>query len=369
MTTPTRPTNVSSKFEEERLRAAEQSQMVYLQGQIDELRRLLKEQTNKYNWVMEQVRKAESSVSQINGLFERLAQDVNLSIDGNRRDLAGLRKEVVGVLMKVEEGLRPIRELNQQVHQLADARRQDRELTSTWMVRIEELDQRLTAWQTQFKEFDERYRNVMSRFGELATADEQIRAELRKVIEDLQIEKQSLRRQAVEAQQLVADVKPALDSLANRIQRAEEVRRDIESMFTDLPTQIKGADTRMAQFETDLKRYERLSTERFLMNQERLEEIRRQQEGRLTEMEETGDHSLRRVNAWLERLDSWIRELEQRHARTVVQIANLEQSHTDHLLELEKRDVRFITVLTQAMRDFQGEIQAQQVERGISPDK
>ena len=71
----------------------------------------------------------------------------------------------------------------------------------------------------------------------------------------------------------------------------------------------------------------------------------------------------------LERLDSWIRELEQRHARTVVQIANLEQSHTDHLLELEKRDVRFITVLTQAMRDFQGEIQAQQVERGISPDK
>ena len=37
-------TNQASKYDEERIRAAEQSQVVYLQGQIDELRRLLKDQ-------------------------------------------------------------------------------------------------------------------------------------------------------------------------------------------------------------------------------------------------------------------------------------------------------------------------------------
>ncbi len=40
--------NVTSKYEEERLRTQEQSQIVYLQGQLDDLRRQIKEQGNKY---------------------------------------------------------------------------------------------------------------------------------------------------------------------------------------------------------------------------------------------------------------------------------------------------------------------------------
>ena len=90
--------NVTSKYEEERLRAAEQSQIVYLQGQIDELRRLIKDQSNKYNWAMEQVRKVEATAAQTEGLFERYRQEVGQSLDGYRRDIANLRKEVAEVL-------------------------------------------------------------------------------------------------------------------------------------------------------------------------------------------------------------------------------------------------------------------------------
>src|SRR4029450_10289148 len=74
--------NVTSKYEEERLRTQEQSQIVYLQGQLDDLRRQIKEQGNKYNWAMEQMRKVEGSVAQVEGLYERYRQEVAQALDG-----------------------------------------------------------------------------------------------------------------------------------------------------------------------------------------------------------------------------------------------------------------------------------------------
>ena len=54
---PTQKPDITARYEEEKLRVQEQSQLIYLQNQIDELRRLLKEQNNKYAWAVEQVRR------------------------------------------------------------------------------------------------------------------------------------------------------------------------------------------------------------------------------------------------------------------------------------------------------------------------
>src|SRR5215211_1990161 len=152
--------NVTSKYEEERLRAAEQSQIVYLQGQIDELRRLIKDQSNKYNWAMEQVRKTEASIAQIEGLFERQRQEITQSLDGYRRDIAVLRKEIAGALVKVEENGKPIREMQTQIHQLGTARKHDRDEIAGWLIRIEEIEQRTLSWHAQIKESEERHRTL-----------------------------------------------------------------------------------------------------------------------------------------------------------------------------------------------------------------
>src|SRR5947208_9487770 len=183
--------NVTSKYEEERLRTQEQSQIVYLQGQIDELRRQIKDQANKYNWVMEQVRKVESSVAQIEGLFERHRQEITQSLDGYRRDIAVLRKEIAGALIKVEEGGKPLREIQSQIQQLGEARKQDRDQVAGWLVRIEELEQRTLTWQAQIREGEERHRSLASQLEGFYTADEGVRSEVRKVNEEMQIEKQS----------------------------------------------------------------------------------------------------------------------------------------------------------------------------------
>jgi len=197
--------NVTSKYEEERLRAAEQSQFVYLQGQIDELRRLIKDQTNKYNWAMEQVRKVEAGVVQIEGLFDRYRQEVTQSLEGYRRDITTLRKEIAGALVKVEEGSKPIREMQTQIHQLGEVRKQDRDQLAGWMVRIEELEQRTLTWQAQIRDHQER----------LAQAGAEARANYEKAIA-------GMRESVEQANRLLAQSREAQESAWRDMQVASQ---------------------------------------------------------------------------------------------------------------------------------------------------
>ncbi|MFL5804162.1 MAG: hypothetical protein ACJ8CR_20750 [Roseiflexaceae bacterium] len=358
--------NVTSKYEEERLRTQEQSQIVYLQGQLDDLRRQIKEQGNKYNWAMEQMRKVEGSVAQIEGLYERYRQEVAQALDGYRRDIATLRKEVAGALIKIEEGIRPLREMQTQIHQLGEARKQDRDQVAGWLMRIEELEQRMLAWQARVKEGEGRDRALASQIEGLYTADEALRAELRKFSEELQIEKQSLRRQAVEAQQLVADVRPILDDHHSRLTRLDEIRQRIDLFTTELPERIETLDGKITEQNVDIKRVERLSTERFLMNQERLEEVRQQQDEKVVALQETDEQQLRQLTAWLERVDGWLRELDQRQARSASRFENLLHDQQGVLTELDQRDVQLIGTLVTTLKDQLEQFKAAQIERGAS---
>lgn len=365
----TNKTTVTSKFEEERLRAAEQSQIVYLQGQIDELRRLLREQTNKYNWAMEQMRKVEGSVAQIEGLFERYRQEVDQSLDGYRRDIAALRKEVASALIKVEEASKPLREMQAQIQQLGVARKQDRDQLAGWLVRIDELEQRTLSWQAQIKEGEERHRALASQLEGLYAADEDVRAEIRRFNEELQIEKQSLRRQAVEAQQLVSDVRSILEEHHSRLTRLDEIRQQIDLFTEQLPAQIAAIESKLPEISGEIKRVERLSTERFLMNQERLEEVRQQQEEKVSALQESDEQQVRQLTAWLERLDGWVRELEQRLTRTAGRIEGTQHAQGAQLIELEQRDIQLLDSLMAVLREHLQHIKAEQIERGAAqPD-
>jgi chromosome segregation ATPase len=344
-------TQVTSKYEEERLRTQEQSQIVYLQGQLDDLRRQIKEQSNKYNWAMEQMRKVEGTVAQVEGLYERYRQEVSQALDGYRRDIANLRKEVAGALIKIEEGTRPIREMQTQIHQLGEARKQDRDQVAGWLVRIEDLEQRTSGWQARLKESEERDRALATQIEGLYGIEDVLRAEIRKNSEELQVEKQSLRRQAVEAQQLVSDIHPILEDHNSRLTRLDEIRQHIDSLVADLPGRIDVLDVKIQEHIGDVKRVERVSTERFLMNQERLEEIRLQQEERVVTLQETDEQHMRQLTAWLERIDTWLRDLDQRQTRVASRFEHLFKDQQVVISEIDRRDVQLLGAVVSTLNE------------------
>lgn len=347
--------DLTAKYEEERIRAHEQSQIVYLQGQIDELRRMIKDQTNKYQWSVEQARKTEAAVGQVEGLFDRHSEEVTQTVEAVRRDVAGLRKEVATAMLKVEEGVRPLREMQAQIQQLADARKQDRDSVVVWFVRIETLEQKMIEIQAQVKESEERHRQLASQLDRLREADTVVAQDVRRVAEDLQIEKQSLRRQAVEAQQLVTDLHQVLADHDARIVRLDEIHQRIELFVERLPGEITAVAEQLPDITGEIKRVERISTERFLMNQERTEDLRRQADEKIDALQEVDDRHLRQLTGWLERIDGWVRELEQRISRATTRLETAQQVHIARIIELERRELEQLQGLSAA---FQAQVEA-----------
>lgn len=353
--------NITSKYDEERSRIHEQSQLVYLQGQIDELRRLIKDQTSKYNWVTEQTRKTESSVVQIQGMLERHREEVAQTVERSRRDIIDLRKEIANALVKIDEGVKPLREMQAQIQQLAEARKQDREQISPWFARIEELEHKIPVLQNQIKEVEERVRQFTMQLERLREADSAAIQEARRVGEEIQVEKQEFRRQMVETQQLVTSSEEATRELDARIQRVEELHDNLQLFAEVLPSQIAELGERIGESGTEIKRVELAATDWFMMNQERLEELRQQSNERISELQDVDEQHLTQLTSWLERVDSWVRELEQRLSHGVNQLEQAQQSYQGRLVELERRELQTLHSIIESFKSQLATLEADRV--------
>ncbi len=356
------PANLTEKYEEERLRTQEQSQIVYLQGQIDELRQQIKDQNNKYQWSIEQARKTEGTIAQVQSTIERQAEEFSQIVDRSRRDVLDLRKEIANALVKIQESFEPIRQMQAQIQQLAESRKQDRDESYIWIARIDEIEQRLGTVFGPLKEAEERHRQLAMQLDSFREADSNAIQQIRRLSEDLQIEKQSLRRQAVEAQQLVTDVRSVLEEHDARIVRIDEIRQNIELFAETVPGQFVEINNKFPDIHAEIKRVERISTERFLMNQERMEVIRHQAEEQIGEIRETEEQHVQQHISWLERIDGWLHELEQRINQGFKRFEEA-QRHQIALIEgLEEREPKTIAAISAVFQEQVESIKVGQLE-------
>lgn len=355
--------DVTARFEEEKLRVQEQSQLIYLQNQIDELRRMIKDQNNKYAWAMEQARRSEGQVNQMQNIIERHAQEIQTTLEVYKRELTALRRDVAAALTRAEESVKPLRDLQAHIHQLQEARRQERDAVLPWYARIEELEHRIREIVAHVREGDERYRHLQNQLEQVRAADVEVVEEIQRIDQQIEIEKQVLRRQAVEAQQLVSDVRASLDDPLARIARLEERTKAIVEFVETLPPQIDAVAIPIPVIQEEVRRVELVSTERFLMTQERLEDLRHQNETRLAELHDTDEDHLRHLTGWLERLEGWCREEEGRVVRIGNRLELLHQRHEGRLSDLETQEMYTLERITSAWQGVLEGIKQAQVER------
>lgn len=355
--------DITAKFEEEKLRVQEQSQLIYLQNQIDELRRMLKDQNNKYSWAVEQARRAEGQVAQMQSLIERQAQEMQATLEVYKRELTALRRDVASALTRAEESVKPVRELQAGIHQLNESRRQDREANAPWFTRIEELEHRSREFNSQVRDAEDRHRQLQTSLEQLRLADAAALEEMRHIHEQIDIEKQVLRRQAVEAQQLVSDVRASMDEPVARINRLEERYKGMQEVVEMLPGSIETVAQQLPAMQEEIRRVEMVSTERFLMSQERLEDLRHQTDGRLTDLHETDDQHLRHLTSWLERIDGWCREEEGRVARIGNRLELLHQRHDARLSDLEGQELQMLEQISGSWETILSQVKQAQIER------
>jgi chromosome segregation ATPase len=351
---------LTNKIDEERSRIHEQSQLVYLQGQIDELRRMMKDQTSKYQWVVEQTRKTESSTSQMEGMVEHHRENVAQSMERARRDIIELRKEVADAVVKVDEGTKPIREIQAQLQQLAEARKQDREYIAPWLTRIEDIEQKALLLHNQIRENEERHRQLALQLDRLREADTAVLQEVRKVGESIDTEKQSLRRQIVELEQAIEETSESTRDYSGRIGRVEEWYEQLKLVIDNVAEQISGSDDQIAAVHSEIKRVETDTNDWFMVNQERLEELRQQSNVRMDEMQDLEEQHMRQLSAWIDRLDGWVRELEQRLGTGVQQLEQANFSYRERVTDLEQREIQTLRLLADVVQSRLSSVESEQ---------
>jgi chromosome segregation ATPase len=312
---------------------------------------------------MEQVRRTEGQVGQLQNLIERQAQETQTSLEVYKREITAIRRDVGAALLRAEDATKPVREIQAQIHQLHEVRRQDRDAIAPFDGRISEVEQRSKELLSLIRDGDERYRQSSSQFEQLRAADAVAVDMIRKLDDQIQVEKQNLRRQAVEAQQLVSDVRASLEDPMARIGRLEERAHESDQQLAVLPEQIDSIAERLPGIVEDIRRVELMATERFLMNQERLEDLRHQSDERMTELHESGDQNLLHLTSWLERIDAWCREEEGRVARIGNRLELLHQRHDSRLSDLEVQELEMLERITGAWNNALETVKAQQVER------
>ncbi len=132
-----------------------------VQQQMDELRRQLRELVARQQWLEDLYKHSEGQLVQLQMLQERHTQDVAQTLQARQIEDARVKQQVSELTQRVDEPLKPIRELRAQITELADSRRQDRDRTADDNRQVEALQGQI--------------RQLTSQLGLLADGQRQLR--------------------------------------------------------------------------------------------------------------------------------------------------------------------------------------------------
>src|SRR5206468_11783120 len=185
-------------------------------------------------------------------------------------------------------------ELRSHMHEPGTAIKSDRDAAAADRPQIAE-------WQAQIREIHsalaivgDSQHQLRDLIQELDSAIGEVRNEALHVAELQRMEEQRLRRQGMELQELFEALRQQFTEVAARSQRVDDVRRQLIERIEAVEEQIGMVHQGEQTTDIDLERIEKLATEQYLTQQERLETIRLQVEAQLVEMREIADQRMDR---------------------------------------------------------------------------
>jgi chromosome segregation ATPase len=305
--------DLSQQLAAEQRRLQERSQLAHLQGQVDELRHLLEQVGARAQLASEQTRQVQDLFSQLEARFEALLGEARLQEQARQRTQQALQKEVAELRVRVEEPARQILSLAAQVQDLQDGLRLLREQLARGEEGDRALEKRLEEMRAQVLLGEERLARLDALLGQMAQAEEERQRSIRQIREQVEEERQNLRRQAGEVDRLAAELRGEVQEVLSRLNRQAELQRKTEAALATLGERLDniGLDRLMAE----VQRVEREAVEHFLQNQEHIEALRQASQREWNELREAEERRNESQNAWLRRIEELYHDLDTRLAR------------------------------------------------------
>ena len=283
-----------------------------VQQQMDELRRQLRELVARQQWLEDLYKHSEGQLVQLQMLQERHTQDVAQTLQARQIEDARVKQQVSELTQRVDEPLKPIRELRAQITELADSRRQDRDRTADDNRQVEALQGQIRQLTSQLGLLADGQRQLRDLVQELDSVNNETRQEAQRIAEAQRLEDQRLRRQGVELQQMVEGLRTEFVAIAARSSRVDDVRRQLLEHIEGIQAQLGDRVDQYSSVSATLQRLEQEVIENHDALQERVESLRTSISADLIDLRQIGDQRMERYIGRFQQLEERIRELDQR---------------------------------------------------------
>ncbi len=304
-------TDMLKSSRDEDVRKRDEAQLYSIQQQVDELRRQLKENLARQQWFEELYRQGEGKISQIQMSQDRLSQDVAQTLHARQIDEGRMKAQIADLGQRVESPDKQIREIRAQIQELNNAIKTDRETDNTDRHQAEDLQRQIRELNSSISRISDGQRQLRDLIQELDSAIGEVRGEALHVAELQRVEEQRLRRQGVELQELFETLRQQFTEVAAKSQRVDDVRRQLVERIEAVEEQLALLRKTEEGIDTQLDRLEKMGTDQYVAQQERLETTRVQLEAQLIEMRQVADQRIERYMARFAATDDRLRAIEQ----------------------------------------------------------
>ncbi|MEI7557166.1 hypothetical protein [Candidatus Chlorohelix sp.] len=319
-----------------------EAQLYQLQQQVDEVRRIVREQMARQHSVEDNWKQSELRVIQIREQMDRFVAEVTQATQVRNLDEQRIKQELAELQFRSGEPAKAVRDLRSQFADIVETRRKENEQLGLDRLQLDKLLMTVRDGQSQITRLDGAIRDLREAVKITANAQEFYQRELDRVLDIIHNNEQSVRRIAEEFNQQVVDLRAEVQLFANRITRLEDLQRLDTARIDEVAPVLDVLRQEDERVMSNVVRVERLFNERILLNQGRLEEIRQQLESQFFSLNQVivGNNESTQtrfvtLDERLRTLDKGIVELQVR----IEQVKQVEDSEVFELYQLEEMRV------------------------------
>lgn len=332
-----------------------EAQIYQLQQQVDELRRLLREQVSRQHLVEENWKQAESRIGQLTEQQSKQSAEHVQQVQVRSLEEHRIKQDVAELQVRINEPIKPIRDLRAQLQEILESRRRDVEQFSFDKNALEKLSNGIRDLQAQFTRYDAISKDLRESVKITANAQEFYQRELDRMLDVQRTLEQVVRRQAEEFRQEIKSVRAEVQLFTNRISRLEDLQRQDVARIEEIPPQFEALRVEDDRVAANIVRVEKILNERFVVSQMRLEEIRQQIETQffnvnqlLTGQVESDAARFVSVDERLRLLDAVLLEIQMR----VEQVKQVEDAEIFDLYQIQEASAARFLEYVQSEYDF-----------------
>ena len=361
---PERIDLVAFTREEERRRREEARQQA-LQGQVDELRHLMRELISRQLRLEEELKTSQAEWAEQRQALEQHRHEVAQAAQARQLEEARFRQQLTELSQRIDDSTRPIRSLQAHVTELLEAVRRQREDSGQDTRRYDELRVLIDHMASHIERLTVVGQALRGALDTVTVEVERISRELSKFQDGLRIVEQDVRRRVTEVIQEVESLKSQIKDGVARQQMAqaqiESLREALDATdarFDELPAEI-------ARLAVEIERVRAHALERDDLTVERLEELRQQFERQLADLAAIGEQRYRRFAEQLDQLAAVGRELTYRADLTEFALEELREFDRQLRSEVWRlHEQRARIHLEQAQQELERVIEARRTAEG-----